>query len=233
MVTSMACRDINIVYHKSLHNTSYLRDTTLVVKGPQRAPKAQLPKVNNGKPQTEGGVRSAGDDVRDLLYPEEMKKGLFPKNPEQPLINPLREPERWKAYDKASRADFDARIRKDKADEILRRMDEDLAFSKAEERILKEEKVAIYKASEKNHKQAQKAFEKIDKRYGVKDFNESQKKIQEDPKYEKQVQSIVDNYWKKMHKVGQDAHRHAYDEMLKEVEKFQKRQAQQERGGKQ
>lgn len=175
----------------------------------------------------------SSDDVRDFLFPGDVKKGVFPKNPEAPLINPLREPERWKAYDEAARADLKARTNWGKAQAISKQMDQDPVFSKAMDRIIKKENIAIFKASDMGFTEAVKAFDKLAKKYGVKDAIEDKKKMQEDPKYRQQSQAIVDKYWKNVEKACTDARKRSRLKVQKEVDTFFERQAEKEKGEKQ
>ena len=153
-------------------------------------------------------------------------KNLFPKNPDEPLINPLREPEQYRAWCDSVQTALNERIIKNRADQLIAKIQSDPELSKSKDRIVREENAGINKAYEKNLKMAQKAYEELDKKSGVDNvFVENDKKIQNSLQYKQQEKVILDNFWKEMDKAATEARQRSLREMMQEYAKFQKRLA--------
>jgi hypothetical protein len=169
-------------------------------------------------PELDKTVLQTRSDNRD--------KNLFPKNPDEPLINPLREPERYRAWCDSVQAALNERIIKNRTDQLIAKIQSDPELSKSKDRIVREENAGINKAYEKNLKMAQKAYEELDKKSGVDNvFVENDKKIQNSLQYKKQEKVILDNFWKEMDKAAIEARQRSLREMMQEYAKFQKRLA--------
>ncbi len=147
-------------------------------------------------------------------------KGLFPKNPEEPLINPLREPERFKAWEKSVQASLEARIKKDRAEKVIKKMDRDRELNNARDRIVRTEEKTINLATAHYGEEANAAFKKLSAKYGVDDVFETGKN---NPEFQRRAQAILEDYWKKVDEAGLEARRRSLQEMDKEVKKAFKR----------
>ncbi len=166
------------------------------------------------------GEPAGMDDVKEFLFPADAHRSLFPKNPDKPLINPLREPDKWKAFEEAAKKNIETQTRKHRAEEVIKKLADDPGLTKARDRIVKEEETEIYRATDKLRTQATKQFEELNKRYGVRDFNEYKKKDHEDPAYRQKMQAIVDDYSNKVDEAAVKVRQSSLKKFSVEVGKF-------------
>lgn len=154
------------------------------------------------------------------LFPAEERKEIFPKNPNPPLINPLREPERYEAWRKATEARLQAAISENKAREVIRAMASDPGLSQARDRIIREEATAIDKAWGRLFGEAKAAFQTLDKKYGVNNGLESLGRQQIDPDYRRDIQALVDGFYKSFSDAKMAIRGRSLEEMQAAVKKF-------------
>jgi len=186
------------------------------------------------QPQFLAGLRSPDRD-RDILlylYPPDQRNGVFPKNPEQRLINPLREPERYQAWEASVQAQLVAHARKNQAQEVIALMDQDATLNAARNRIVKEEEAAIYAAHTRLAKELGQKFEAFRKANGLKDFLQMLQKEKDDPAFKQQSQALVDAYWKDFDTAAFDARQNSLRQMQVEIARFTQRHADGEKGKK-
>jgi hypothetical protein len=151
------------------------------------------------------------------------RSGVFPKNPEEPLINPLREPERYKAWEASVQARLEAQAGCNKPKEIIRQMDQDPTLNAARDRIVKEEAAAINAAHARAMKELGQKFDAFRKANDLKDFQQMLQKEKDDPAFKQQSQAIVDDYWKKIGAAESEARQHSLHQMQAEVAMFAER----------
>jgi hypothetical protein len=188
------------------------------VKGPPSEARFQPTSPPAAAPS--GVVPPPAVDNIPFFFHWEAKQGVFPKNPEAPLINPLRDPEKWKAYDETAKASLNARIRKNRADEVIRRLQQDPGLNEARDRIVRDEEKTILRMTEQYRSEAHVAVEKVERKHGVDYVFETG---QNNPEFQREADAIVADYFKKVDEAAAAARRHSLEEMEKEVEKAQDR----------
>lgn len=158
----------------------------------------------------------------ELLFspPDTESKWPGPKNPYPPLINPLREPERYEAWKRTVWAKFL------KTKPTLQDMETDPRLSKelneARDEILKKEFEENVKARERSWNEMRQELEKLRKQAGLKDYAEFDRKLNADPDFSKRVMDARDRIVEKEEQAIIEARKHSFDQFLKVVNELSK-----------
>lgn len=165
-------------------------------------------------------------EPRKLVYTRSNK--IFETNPNLPLINPLREPELYKAWEEKTRKILEAEAREKRSAAVVAAMDKDKKLSAATERTVKEEFNAIKAAAVKILKGESKIAKKIpalEKWSKLKYYENSSgfTDSYDNGKIRKQWDSLVGDYRKKIVDAEIDARKESFEKMKRESIMFLRR----------
>ncbi|OPY76578.1 MAG: hypothetical protein A4E64_01475 [Syntrophorhabdus sp. PtaU1.Bin058] len=165
------------------------------------------------------------DEIRSLLTP--VQKGSAwpgPKNYEEPLINPLRDPERAKALYEADKAWINQRIKTLNGEEVLKMLNADERINKARDRIVREQVHTEYEVQIKAYRQLAMEIEGMMKALGTTESQAFEAKIKEDPRLQAHIEELVQRTKQSIAAGMKQARDKAYNDMYAEVTKRTKEQ---------
>jgi hypothetical protein len=190
-----------------------------VVKG-KAASKPRPQPVN----QTSPASQKADEVVIALLFLTDVRPGgIFKLDVEMPWINPLREPERYKAWEEEEKVRLQTEINREKAQAVIQAMDKDKKLKSARDRIIREEGTTIareqriiFKATIKDYQALRAAANLRAQLNGepLKDFDEINEKLGSDPNLKKKSEAIAADYWQR----SDDSRANAGEQSLKKID---------------
>ncbi|MCU0640797.1 MAG: DUF5655 domain-containing protein [Candidatus Margulisbacteria bacterium] len=155
--------------------------------------------------------KTADETVVALLFLTDTRPGgLFKLNPELPFINPLREPERYKAWEEAERK----RLQLEEFNQKARELDA------ARDRIIREENRTINRDQKRLFKVAVREFQAVRGTDPLTTFASLEARRIADPALQKKLNQIASAYWQKSDAANLQASEQAMEQMKSEVNKF-------------
>jgi uncharacterized protein YkwD len=169
--------------------------------------------------------QKADEVIIALLFLVKYRVGSIPfeQNPEFPWINPLREPERYKAWEKQDRERIQAEINQQRAQAIINAMAKDRRLTAARDQIVKDENRTNTREQQKLMKAVVEEFYQLRAGQPVKSLEDLNKKMEADSALKQKSEAIAADYVKKSDDAKASAGEQSLKKMDEEVTKFFKR----------
>ena len=169
--------------------------------------------------------QKADEVIIALLFLGKYRVGGIPfeQNPEFPWINPLREPERYQAWEKQERERIQAEINLNKAQAVIEVMAQDRRLTAARDQIVRDENRTNTREQQKLMKAVVQEFYQLRAQELAKSFAELNKKIAADPVLKQKTEAIANDYFKRSDDSRANAGEQSIKKIDEELTKFFKR----------
>jgi hypothetical protein len=164
------------------------------------------------------------DEIRYLFKAIQTEsKWLGPKNYEEPLINPLRDPERARALYEADKAKIEQRLRKQSGETFLERLEKDERMNEVRDRILREQMLTEYRVQYDAYKQMALEVQHMADAEGL-DEEAFKTRLEQDPQFKARIDNVTRLTKERIAAGMLQAKDKAYNEMYAEIVKWKKEQ---------
>lgn len=148
---------------------------------------------------------------------------IFQENPELPLLNPLRQPKEYRAWEEAANQRMKAELDQRRTGTVIKAMEADVPLVNARERIAREEAVVVGKAQVRQFNEVASGLEALWRKHGLKRVADVKRKNEADPEFRKRSQAIVLNGRKRVEDLKAAAIERSRSRMNAEAERFSRR----------
>jgi hypothetical protein len=200
---------------------------------PKLAPVQPPPSLTKPQPKASAAILQDLNDYGELSAQQMLemtislgpraRKRIFARNPELPLINPLREPERYQAWEAAEKQRLADQAAEKKYRALRQAMADDKDLKAAADRIVKEEAKTVGREQGKIWDDSTRAYRDLKKQYDIKNNQELDKKLQSDQGFRQKMQAVADDYVQKSDANRTNGQERSIKQFLPEIAKFYQR----------